>query len=121
MNITHITNTLNGPLRRVAVLTVAATAGLGSLALSASADAATSSGTTLVYSAPSPHSAWLGGIFNGTPITMRCWIDSTWTNGTNRWFRIEGLGYNPRTGRPNFFNGYASASTITNQNAVPHC
>ena len=64
----------------------------------------------------------VGGIFRGTPVTMRRRIDSAWVGGTNRWFLVEGVGYNPFNWAPvNWVRGYASASTIIEQQRVGHC
>ena len=110
-----------GPRRLSAIALAVLTIAVGS-ALPTVAEAAKTSATTVVYTAPTPYSAMVGGIFRGTPVTMRCWIDSAWVGGTNRWFLVEGVGYNPFSGRlRNWVRGYASASTIIEQQRVGHC
>ncbi|MFE9560221.1 hypothetical protein ACFYM0_03855 [Streptomyces sp. NPDC006487] len=76
---------------------------------------------TNAYAAPTPYSQLIGGIWSGAPVTMYCWVDSVWSNGTNRWFRVQGAGYSPYTGRPIMVTGYVSATKIVNQIRVGHC
>lgn len=47
----------------------------------------------------------------GTGISMLCWTDSQYWNGTNRWFRVDTL-YGP---------GYVIATQVSNQTRVGHC
>ncbi|MFD7080111.1 hypothetical protein ACFYXV_10375 [Streptomyces sp. NPDC002181] len=96
------------------------------LALTAAgpAGAATSPKTTSLtpaYDSPFAPQALVGGIFGGWPVTMRCWRDGAWANGTNRWFYVEGGGYNPYSGRPAYVRGFVSANKITNQIKVARC
>lgn len=76
---------------------------------------------TPAYDSPFAPQALIGGIFGGVPVTMRCWRDGAWANGTNRWFLVEGAGYNPYSGRLNFVRGYVSANKIVNQVRVDRC
>lgn len=46
-----------------------------------------------------------------TPVTMLCWTDNQWWNGTNRWFKV-----NSQYGR-----GYMIATQVSNQTRVGHC
>ncbi|MDX3798579.1 hypothetical protein [Streptomyces sp. AK04-3B] len=46
-----------------------------------------------------------------TPVTMICWTDAQWWNGTNRWFKV-GTGYG---------QGYMIATQVSNQTSVGHC
>jgi hypothetical protein len=46
-----------------------------------------------------------------TAVTMRCWTDSQWWNGTNRWFKVDS-GYG---------QGYMIATQVSNQTTVGHC
>ncbi|MFJ3173655.1 hypothetical protein ACIPJK_23145 [Streptomyces roseus] len=78
-------------------------------------------GLTPAYDSPSAPQALVGGIFGGWPVTMRCWRDGAWANGTNRWFYVEGGGYNPFSGRPAYVRGFVSANKITNQIKVDRC
>ncbi|OLL71568.1 hypothetical protein Ae263Ps1_6056 [Pseudonocardia sp. Ae263_Ps1] len=78
--------------------------------------------TDNAYSAPTFRSSLIGGIFRGTPVTMRCWIDGDWYGTTNRWFLAEGAGFNPYNGRLNFVRGYVSADSVGRQTPnTPHC
>jgi hypothetical protein len=46
-----------------------------------------------------------------TPLTMICWTDTQWFDGSNRWFKassIYGVGYTP-------------ANEVANQTRVGHC
>ncbi|MFI8259906.1 MULTISPECIES: hypothetical protein [unclassified Streptomyces] len=76
---------------------------------------------TPAYDSPFAPQALIGGIFSGVTVTMRCWRDGAWANGTNRWFLVEGAGYNPYTGRLNFVRGFVSANKIVNQVRVDRC
>jgi hypothetical protein len=42
---------------------------------------------------------------------MRCWIDSQWWNGTNRWFKVDSQ----------YGSGYMIATQVSNQTSVGHC
>jgi len=112
-----------GKLRRAATTVFATTALTGGLVAAATpASAANMYSGALVYSVPSPYAYVKGGtLFNGTPFTMRCWVDAAWANGTNRWFYGNGVAYNHRTGRFNMMYGYVSAAKVYNQNRVPRC
>ncbi len=56
-----------------------------------------------------------GGIYfempRSTPVTMRCWTDSQWWNGTNRWFQVDSV----------FGRGYMIATQVSNQTRVGRC
>jgi hypothetical protein len=55
------------------------------------------------------------GIFfempRSTPVTMRCWKDSQWWNGTNRWFKVDSV----------YGQGYMIATQVSNQTSVGRC
>ncbi|MER7468091.1 hypothetical protein [Streptomyces sp. NPDC097981] len=93
------------------------------LAVTTPAEAATpkTNSLTPAYDSPFAPQALIGGIFGGAPVTMRCWRDGAWANGTNRWFFVEGAGYNPYSGRLNFVRGFVSANKIVNQVRVDRC
>ena len=106
---------------------IAVAAALGTVLAAAAAVPATAAaqpktnGLAVAYSEPTPYSRMVGGIWGGAPVTMSCWIDTVWVNGTNRWFKVSGAGYSPYTGRPITVSGYVSASKIVNQVGTPHC
>jgi len=57
-----------------------------------------------------------GGAFyfqmpRNTPVTMKCWTDSSWYNGTNRWFQTSSI----------YGTGFMSASEVGSQTSTPHC
>jgi hypothetical protein len=52
-----------------------------------------------------------GSIGAGTPVTMRCWRDDSYTNGSVRWFWIEGGG----------IGGFVPANTVWPQDPSPYC
>jgi hypothetical protein len=76
---------------------------------------------TVAYTAPTPYSSIVGGIWPNFPVTMHCWVDYAWAEGTNRWFYVDGAGYSPYTGRPITVHGFVSANRIKNQIRVGHC
>lgn len=47
-----------------------------------------------------------------TPVTMLCWTNSGWYDGTNRWFKISSI-YDSDV--------YTSANEVLNQTKVGHC
>ncbi len=47
----------------------------------------------------------------GTPLTMLCWTDSQWYNGTNRWFKVSSQ----------YPTGYVIATQVGAQTTVGHC
>jgi hypothetical protein len=98
----------------VALTTVAA-------APAAQAAGPSTNSLTIAYAGPSQYTSMVGGIFPNVPVTLYCWVDSTWSLGTNRWFYAAGVGYNPYSGRPAWVVGYVSASKIANQVSVRHC
>jgi hypothetical protein len=55
------------------------------------------------------------GIFfempRNTAVTMVCWTDSQWFNGTNRWFKVNSI----------YGTGYMIATQVSNQTKVGHC
>jgi hypothetical protein len=42
---------------------------------------------------------------------MRCWKDSQWWNGTNRWFKVDSV----------YGQGYMIATQVSNQTSVGRC
>ncbi|WP_159052618.1 hypothetical protein [Streptomyces bungoensis] len=46
-----------------------------------------------------------------TPVTMICWTDNQWWNGTNRWFKVNTV----------YGTGYMIATQVSNQTRVGHC
>jgi hypothetical protein len=48
-----------------------------------------------------------------TPVTMICWTDAQWYDGTNRWFKISDI-YGTGT-------NWTSADEVANQTTVGHC
>ncbi|WP_329013757.1 hypothetical protein OG271_05090 [Micromonospora rifamycinica] len=46
-----------------------------------------------------------------TPVTMICWTDDQWWNGTNRWFKVDSL----------YGRGFMIATQVSNQTRVGHC
>jgi len=46
-----------------------------------------------------------------TPVTMKCWTDSQWWNGTNRWFKVDSQ----------YGLGYLIATQVSSQTTVGHC
>lgn len=46
-----------------------------------------------------------------TPVTMLCWTDNQWYNGTNRWFKVDSV----------YGRGYMIATQVSNQTRVGHC
>lgn len=76
---------------------------------------------TNAYAAPTPYSSLIGGILSGAVVTMYCWTDSVWADGTNRWFLVTGLGWSPYSGRLTSIHGFVSATRIKDQARVGHC
>ncbi|MFG3604028.1 hypothetical protein [Micromonospora chersina] len=56
-----------------------------------------------------------GGIYfempRATAVTMLCWTDNQWWNGTNRWFKVDSV----------YGRGYMIATQVSNQTKVGHC
>lgn len=107
-------------------LAVIASGGVIALVMSAApASAATlppsAIGTTIVYDAPTPYSEMEGGYWNNTSLAMHCWIDNTWSHGTNRWFLVGGFGFSPYSGLVEYLVGYVSANQVNHQIRVGHC
>jgi hypothetical protein len=46
-----------------------------------------------------------------TALTMICWTDTQWYDGTNRWFKVKSI----------YGTGYTSANEVGNQARVGHC
>lgn len=46
-----------------------------------------------------------------TPVSMVCWTDSQWWDGTNRWFKVNTV----------YGQGYMNANQVSNQTSVGHC
>jgi hypothetical protein len=61
------------------------------------------------------NSANTGGIYfempRYTPVTMLCWTDSQWWNGTNRWFKVDSQ----------YGRGYMIATQVAKQTVVGRC
>lgn len=51
-------------------------------------------------------------VTSGEHVQMRCWEDSQWYDGTNRWFIVMA---------PNADMGWVSADMVANQTTVGHC
>lgn len=49
----------------------------------------------------------------GTPVTMICWTDNQWWNGTNRWFKVHDI-YGTGT-------NWLNANQVGHQVSTPHC
>jgi hypothetical protein len=47
----------------------------------------------------------------GTSLTMLCWTDTQWYDGTNRWFKVSSI----------YGVGYTSANEVGGQTTVGHC
>lgn len=47
----------------------------------------------------------------GTPVTMLCWTDNQWWDGTNRWFKTSSI----------YGIGFMNADQVSNQTSVGHC
>ncbi|MFF3214196.1 hypothetical protein ACFYYB_26415 [Streptomyces sp. NPDC002886] len=109
--------------RRAGAIAVAATCVAMTVVVASPAEAAgpKTNSLTNAYAGPTPSSQLIGGIWSGAPVTMYCWVDSVWSNGTNRWFRVQGAGYSPYTGRPIMAVGYVSATKVVNQIRVGRC
>jgi hypothetical protein len=78
-------------------------------------------GPTIAYASPTPYSNMVGGYFPDTYVSMYCWTDYAWSYGTNRWFLVGGVGFNPYTGRITWIEGFVSANRVWNQARVGHC
>ena len=46
-----------------------------------------------------------------TPLSMLCWTDTQWYDGTNRWFKVSSI----------YGTGYTSANEVGHQTSVGHC
>ncbi|MER5935196.1 hypothetical protein [Streptomyces sp. NPDC002054] len=62
----------------------------------------------------------MGTIWADTKVTMQCWADGAWANGTNRWFFVSAPGISPQ-GKSTRMSGWISANKVSNQSTVPHC
>jgi hypothetical protein len=115
----------SGWARKIVVGTTAAALLTGGALMGASpalaAGAPEAKGGAIVMSAPTLGSTLEGGFLWNTYITTFCWTDSGWANGTNRWFRMQGPGYDIRSGQPAWLTGYISANSVFNQITTPHC
>lgn len=90
----------------------------GAMAVASSASAANARGVVNLYSGPAPFGL-LGGTWPNGYLTMHCWYDNYWSFGTNRWFLVTGVTWNPMTGRINWTTGWANANQVANQQVVP--
>src|SRR5687768_4241765 len=56
-----------------------------------------------------------GGVYfempRGTSVSMRCWKDSQWWNGTNRWFYVDTV----------YGRNWMIATQVSNQTKVGRC
>jgi hypothetical protein len=98
---------------RTAVLGLLATLAFALAAFAAPASASASncnSSTCSLSGSPSTAQIYFEMPRN-TPVTMLCWTDNQWWNGTNRWFKVDS-----RYGR-----GYMNANQVSNQTRVGHC
>jgi uncharacterized protein YraI len=86
-------------------------------ALAAGPYIGSNSGGANVRTCPNTSCSAVRYLYNGTPVTMYCWVDSQWVYppasdySSPRWFRISGGGA----------TGYAHSSLVENQSSVPHC
>ncbi len=46
-----------------------------------------------------------------TALTMICWTDTQWFDGSNRWFKVSSI----------YGTGYTPANEVGNQTRVGHC
>ena len=111
-------------LRRAAVgAAAAAVAGTGLLLAAGPAHAAAPPTTTafaVAFNHVTAPKSDTGGIFGGWSVSMYCWRDGDWSNGTNRWFWVSGYGLQP-DGSGGIVTGFISANLVKNQQAVGHC
>lgn len=109
-------------LRKTVVVLALCGAGLGATAGPAvAAPPPTTTSTTNAYAGPTPYSSLVGGILSGAVVTMHCWTDNVWADGTNRWFLVTGLGWSPYSGRLTSIHGFVSATRIKDQARVGRC
>jgi hypothetical protein len=104
-----------GPVRTIAaVLAAGAFAGVAVVASAPTASAYGPSycNTSSCSLSVSPNT-W--GIYFEMPrltsVSMICWTDSQWWDGTNRWFKVNSL----------YGQGYMIANQVSNQTSVGHC
>lgn len=94
-------------------------------ALAIAAPAASASRTpyaTVMYSAPTYYSRYVGITLSGSYVVMNCWTDSSaWAYGSNRWFHVGGVGFSPYTGRISSLSGFVPANRVFDQIGVRHC
>jgi hypothetical protein len=103
-----------------AVVTIGTALAIGTAAPAEAAAPRTNS-LTNAYAASTPYSYLRGAIWSGAYVTMHCWEDNVWADGTNRWFKVTGPGWDPRTGRAASIHGFVPATRIINQVSVGHC
>lgn len=103
------------PAKR-AFIAVAATATIAGAALAA-APAALAFGPSfcnasscLLSTSPSTAGAYFE-MPQGTPVTMLCWTDNQWWDGTNRWFKTSSI----------YGIGFMNADQVSNQTRVGNC
>lgn len=96
--------------RRVTAVVAACSIATGAAILVAAPAQAAS---TVSGGAPVYADVWQGGYRGWTTggLTMLCWKDGSWANGTNRWFAIYA----------GSISGFVNANLVTNQSTVPHC
>jgi hypothetical protein len=111
-------------LRRAGAAAATATAVATGLALGASPAQAAPPPTTTAFAVAWNHvtapKTDTGGFFGGWAVSMICWRDGAWYNGTNRWFWVSGYGLKV-DGSGGTVTGFVSASLIKNQQTVGHC
>lgn len=47
----------------------------------------------------------------GTAVSMRCWTDASWWDGTNRWFYVDTV----------YGRNWMNANQVSHQTSVGHC
>ncbi len=103
---TLVRSLLLGSLVSLAVLVSTATAALGSTITQR---------TNLSYcaslGAPCTSPWWANA---GQQVNMKCWEDSSWAFGTNRWFIVFET-------TPPWYAGWVSANLVAGQTRTPHC
>jgi hypothetical protein len=116
-------NIPRGPIRRAAVVAVAAAAAGSGLLGAAPAHAAPPPTTTafaVAFNHVTQPKRDTGGFFSGWAVSMSCWRDGDWSNGTNRWFWVSGYGLKP-DGTSGNISGFISANLVRNQQTVGRC
>ena len=71
------------------------------------------SASSCLTSTTSSTSGYFFDMPRGTKVTMVCWTDSQWWNGTNRWFKVNDI-YGTGT-------NWMNANQVGGQTSVGHC